>query len=394
MVKSLDDHVTPYSSPTDVTRSLGVEAVGDGVLPNGTLPDGQEGGLAEAPPVKVQAPSTPPAGDHRRSTAHINGERNRMIAQFRELCPGKESTMSLATLKTMMGEVVGNEVDVEKLIDTHFLQRNMGSDRNVLPVTCVEFCTVMVACQRHVFAQDELLAEASLTQKQKRGFHRAFEMFSEPSHNDAGEDEQAVFTPKVPACLAHMGFYFSTKQIRQLIDRVDDSGNGTIEINEFMVMGYWCLKLKQQDKRSVGLHTFTTSLVSVGSIIAGTTAWLISACDNVVQKSRWWQGLKPYERSHYMKKALCGPIDPSSALSFRWNMVTLVLVLLCAWLVPTRLGFNTQPTSFSTALDIFVECWFIVSDHESCMCTPHSDHRGCTHSAVRCDAQFSIRVPG
>jgi hypothetical protein len=299
--------------------------------------------------------------------AHVSGERNRMAAQFRELCPGKEK-MALATLKKAMTEVVGSEEDVQKLIDTHFLEDDV-------PVTCVEFCNMMVACQRHVFAQDEMLADSQLTQKQKRAFLRAFDMFSEPSHNDAGEDEMAVFTPKLPSCLAHMGYYFTAKQVRQLIDRVDDSGNGTIELNEFMVMGYYCIKLKQQDKKSVGMLT-AASLVTLGSIIAKMTAWITATWDNMVQNYRWWQGLKPYERTHVMKKALYGPIDPSSSLSFRWNMVTLVLVLLCAWLVPTRLGFNTTPTRVSNAMDIFVETWFIVSDHESCTCTPHTDHRG------------------
>ena len=82
----------------------------------------------------------------------------------------------------------------------------------------------MTLCQHFVFEQDSALVDASLTPKQKIRFERVFGMFSESAHNDDGEEEMVLFTPIIPNVLKHMGYHFPSSQIRQLIDRVDDSG--------------------------------------------------------------------------------------------------------------------------------------------------------------------------
>jgi hypothetical protein len=56
------------------------------------------------------------------------------------------------------------------------------------------------------------------------------------------------------------------------------------------------------------------------------------------------------------------PIDPESILGFRCTLITMVLVLYSAFLIPARLGFETEEhaAEVSTFLDFCSELWFLV----------------------------------
>ena len=52
-------------------------------------------------------------------------------------------------------------------------------------------------------------------------------------------------------------------------------------------------------------------------------------------------------------------IRPDSRRLFQWNMGTTMLVIYSAFLVPTRIAFDSTPDSLTLALDYVSELWFM-----------------------------------
>jgi hypothetical protein len=77
-------------------------------------------------------------------------------------------------------------------------------------------------------------------------------------------------------------------------------------------------------------------------------------------------GVEPTDNSHAEEKSerkwWRDPIDPESALGFRCTLITMTFVLYSAFLIPARLGFETEEhaAEVSTFLDFCSELWFLV----------------------------------
>ena len=120
-------------------------------------------------------------------------------------------------------------------------------------------------------------------------------------------------------------------------------------------MCYYCTKLKieQQSSSRDGL-TPVNILGAAKDVIVAVLLAIPNGFLSAQARYQTFLKLTPYERQYAIKSFLFGSIDPTGHFCFRWNVGTLFWVLICAWLVPERLGFDTKLNRLSQLGDIVV----------------------------------------
>jgi hypothetical protein len=142
----------------------------------------------------------------------------------------------------------------------------------------------------------------------------------------------------------------------------DVDGNGAIDIDEFTAIVQDIYTAKQKDARdkakSEGQHGVVTQGVRISDFNFGREA---AETEQKKQKEKEDELLRKrkYKCCHFIRAQQA--VDPNSSLGFYTTITTMLLLLYGAFLIPARLGFNSEDSAgpLTNFIDYFSEFWFI-----------------------------------
>jgi hypothetical protein len=147
-----------------------------------------------------------------------------------------------------------------------------------------------------------------------------------------------------------------TPTLQSIAVRYDTNGDGKIDLSEFKIIVEDVYSAKQRDADAQARGGDIAPQPTLADFDLSTDD---SPADSLTEDGGDGKPTKVYKYCHFLRAQEA--IDPNSTLGFTSTITTMFLLLYGAFLIPARLGFNSEQDAgiVTNTLDYFGEFWFL-----------------------------------